>query len=50
MFSDFLLPVAGAAAVVVGTLAVVALAAVAVYALYVATDRAVRRIESWGAR
>ena len=49
MFS-LLLPVAGAAAVVVGTLAVVALAAVAVYALYVATDRAVRSIESWGAR
>ena len=50
MLADFLLPVAGAAAVVVGTLAVVALAAVAVYALYVATDRAVRRIESWGGR
>ncbi len=47
---SLLLPVVGAAAVVVGTLAVVALAAVAIYALYVATGRAVRRIESWGAR
>jgi hypothetical protein len=49
MFS-LLLPVVGAAAVVVALLATVAAASVAVYALYVATDRAVRRIDAWGGR
>jgi hypothetical protein len=50
MLADFLLPVAGAAAAVAFVAATVAAASVTVYALYVATGRAVRRIEQWGGR
>lgn len=50
MVSEFLLPLVGAAVAVVAVLATVAAATVAVYGLWVATGRAVRRIESWGAR
>jgi hypothetical protein len=49
MFS-LLLPVVGAAAAVVVLLATVAAASVAVYGVWIATGRAVRSIESWGAR
>jgi HAMP domain-containing protein len=50
MLSDFLFPLMGAAVAVVAVLAIVAIASVAVYGLWVATGRAVRRIESWGGR
>jgi hypothetical protein len=50
MLTEFLLPLVGAAVAVVAVLATVAIASVAVYAVWVATGRAVRRIESWGAR
>jgi hypothetical protein len=50
MLSDFLLPIAGAAAVVVAVAAAVAAASVAVYGVWVAAGRAVRRIDAWGVR
>ena len=50
MLTDFLLPIAGAAAALVAVVATVASASVAVYAVYIATMRAVRRIDAWGVR